>query len=182
MEYLMYSSCAQGIENLFTQKHGQLQPHPLHMYCKKYLALFTEVLTIHTLRCAHPWFCRRRGPQSEDDFESGKTSEDYMMKLLQYMWTQSTEYKTAAAQDLTGDESGGAATGAGTTVVAAATHSAAAAAATAPGRGAPEAESDGVGPKPTCHCNKDCQIGTFKDVVRIGIANCTFLRPPHRDS
>ncbi|CAN0383277.1 unnamed protein product, partial [Pylaiella littoralis] len=27
------------------------------------------------------------GPQSEDDFESGKTSEDYMMKLLQYMWT-----------------------------------------------------------------------------------------------
>ncbi|CAN0312984.1 unnamed protein product [Pylaiella littoralis] len=83
------------------------------------------------------------GPQSEDDFESGKTSEDYMMKLLQYMWTQSNEYKTAAAQDLTGDESDGAATGAGTTVVAAATHSAAAAAATAPGRGAPEAESDG---------------------------------------
>ncbi|CAN0053751.1 unnamed protein product, partial [Pylaiella littoralis] len=29
----------------------------------------------------------RYGPQSEDDFESGKTSEDYMMKLLQYMWT-----------------------------------------------------------------------------------------------
>ena len=46
-----------------------------------------------------------RGPQTESEFESGKNSEDYMMKLLEHMWTLSTEYKTATAQDLTGGRS-----------------------------------------------------------------------------
>lgn len=133
-------------------------------------------LTIRTLPL-YSWSCCRRGPQNEEEFESGKTSEDYLMALLKHMWTQSSEYKSAAAQDLTGDESGG-----DTIEINTGTFSAAAAAAAAAaGRGAGEVApsvgggtgtgtgTDATSPvesKPVCDCKEECKLG---DGVRTKI-------------
>ncbi|CAN0431751.1 unnamed protein product [Pylaiella littoralis] len=92
------------------------------------------------------------------------------MALLKHMWTQSSEYKSAAAQDLTGDESGGDTIEINTGTFSAAAAAAAAAAERGAGEVAPSVgrgtgtgtETDAtspVGSKPVCDCKEECKLG-----------------------